>query len=164
MAKIHDLLYRRNVLNVLKCRIVTKNIHVEPGTFLDHGQSDPPGSNDRDGLSGYLVTEKWQIRMPEAPLVMACQVFRGPHLSRHRPKHKEGKLSRGFGQHVSRMSKWHLVLVGVGTIDIVKANRKLSHNFERTLSRFKNLGINLVPQRRNQPVDSRANFFKYQRL
>ena len=123
MAKIHDLLYSRNVLKVLICRVITKNIHVEPGTFLDHGKSDPPSSNDRDSLAGYLVTKKWQIRMPEPPLVITCQVLRRPHFAGQRPQHEEGKLSSGFGQHVSRVSKWDLVLVGIVTVDIVKANR-----------------------------------------
>ena len=37
VPQIHRLLDRGDVFVVLIRRIVTKNVHVEPGAFLDHG-------------------------------------------------------------------------------------------------------------------------------
>jgi len=41
-------------------RIITKDVHVEPGTFLDHGQADTSGANDSDRFACDLIAEKRQ--------------------------------------------------------------------------------------------------------
>ena len=69
MAQIHHFLNRLYILMILISRVIAQNVHIEPGAFLDHGQANAAGADDRDSLAGYFVAKKRQIRMPVAPLV-----------------------------------------------------------------------------------------------
>src|SRR6516162_5784799 len=57
------------------------------------------------------------------------------------------------------MREWNFVFVCIGAVDVVEADGDLGYNLQRSLARFKNLGINLVTQSRNEAVDPRFNFF-----
>src|SRR6266496_6316460 len=92
LPKVHSFLYRVYILVVLISRIVAKNIHIESSTFLDHGQADTAGADNRDGFAGDFIAQEGQIRMPEAPFVGAGEVLGWPKLSGQRAKHKECKL------------------------------------------------------------------------
>ena len=52
-----------------------------------------------------------------------------------------------------------LVTVGVGAIDIVKANCDLRDHFQRAFTRFKHFCIDGVAQCGDQSVDAAGNFF-----
>jgi len=129
MAQVHRFLNRLDEFVVLIRRVIAENIHVKAGTFLDHGKPDATSPDDRDGLACDFITQEWQVRMPESPLVFAREMFGAPQLSRQRPKQEECEFSRRFGEHVGGVCERNLVAIGVGAIDVVETNRKLSHNF-----------------------------------
>src|SRR5437764_11473596 len=56
VAQVHQLLNGGDILLVMKSRVVAKDVHFEPRTFLYHGQADAARADDRDGFSGDLVT------------------------------------------------------------------------------------------------------------
>ena len=128
---------------ILIGRVVAQDVHVEAGALLDQRQPDAPGANHGDGLARNLVAEKRQVGMPETPLLFAGEVLGGPHFARQRTQHEEGKLGRGFGQHVGRVRERNLVAIGVGAVDVVKADRDLGHHLQRLLAGFEDFGVNL---------------------
>src|SRR5436309_14201888 len=95
--KLLDRLY---IFMVLICRVIAEHVHVEPDTFLDECQSDSPSSNDRVSFAGDLIAQKWQIGMPESPLVLSRQMLGGPHFSGKRTHHEEGKLRGRLREHI----------------------------------------------------------------
>ena len=155
---------RLNVFVVFIRRVVAQKVHIKAGALLDHRQTNSPGADDRNGFAGDFIAQKRQIWMPESPLVIAGQVLRWPHLPRQHSQHEEREFSSRFREHVGSMGEGNFVLVGVRAIDVVKPNRELGHNFERSLAGFENFRINLVAQSCDQAVDSRAHFFQNQRL
>ena len=48
-----------------------ENVHVEADALLDHSETNAPGANDSDGLSGDFVSQEWKIGMPCTPLLVA---------------------------------------------------------------------------------------------
>src|SRR5581483_11801313 len=74
VPKIMNLLHGLDESIILIRRVVAQNIHVEPDTLLNEGLPDTAGPNYRHGLSGDLIPEKGQVRMPEAPLVLSRQM------------------------------------------------------------------------------------------
>src|SRR6266851_2543456 len=159
LAQVHRLLNCFYIFMVLIRRVVAENIHVEPSTLLDHRQTDAPCADDCDRLASYFVSQKRQIRMPEAPLVFAGQVFGWPQLARYRSQHEEGEFCCRLGENVGGISERNLVTVRIRAIDVVKTDSKLRDNFQRVLAGLKDFCVNLIPQCRDQAVDSRTRFF-----
>ena len=143
---------------ILIRRVVAQNIHIEPGTFLDHGQADPPGADDGHSLARHFVSEKRQIRMPVAPLVFPRQVFRRPHFSSQRAHHEKRKFRGGFGKHVRGVGERNLVAIGIGAVDVVEAHGDLRHNFQRPFARLKHFGVDWITQRGDQPIHPGLHF------
>src|SRR5207249_5091523 len=154
VPQIHGLLDRADELMILIRRIVAKHIHIGPGTLLDHRQPDAPRPDDRDRLPRNFITQKRQIRMPIAPLVLPRQMLRRPHPARQRPEHKKSKLRRSLGQHVRSIGERNFVPAGIAAIDVVESHGNLRHHLQRSLARLEDLRINLIAQRRNQPVNA----------
>src|SRR5215469_13610388 len=97
---------------ILICRVVAQHVHVKTNALLDERQSNPSGANHGDSLASHFVTQKRQIRMPESPLVLACQMFRSPHPPRQRTHHEERKLGCGLREYVRGMRERNLVMIG----------------------------------------------------
>ena len=57
-------------------------------------------------------------------------MFAGPEFPSECTHHEEGKLSGSFGQDVCGIRERNFVLVSVGTVDVVEANRNLCHDFK----------------------------------
>src|SRR5437588_5705278 len=125
---------------VLVGRIVAEDVHVEAGALLDHCQANASGSDDRYGLAGDLVAEKWQVGMPVVPLVFAGEMFSRPHLAREGAHHKKRELGGSFGEHVGGVGEWDFVTVRVGAIDVVEADRNLGDDFKSSFSGFEHFG------------------------
>jgi len=49
--------------------------------FLYHRQTDTSGADDRNGLAGHFIAQKWQVWMPVAPAVISQQMLGRPHLA-----------------------------------------------------------------------------------
>ncbi len=158
VAKIHQLLDGGDVLVVMIRRVVAKHVHVEPRTLLDHRQTDPPCTNDRDGFACDLVAEKRQERMPRWPLLIAHQALALPHLAREHAHHEKTELGRRFGEHVGRVGERDFVFVRVGAADVIEPDCDLGHDLECPLPGFENFGIDRIAQRRDQPVDAALHF------
>ena len=128
-GEIHRLLDRSHIVVILVRGVIAQNVHVEPGAFLDHRQTNSPGTDDGNRLAGNFVAEKRQEWMPIVPLVFPRQMLRGPQLSRQRAQHEECKLRRRFGEHICRIGKRNFVAIGVGAVDVVKADRNCATTF-----------------------------------
>src|SRR6266496_605728 len=109
LPKVHSFLYRVYILVVLISRIVAKNIHIESSTFLDHGQADTAGADNRDGFAGDFIAQEGQIRMPEAPIGGAGGVPRRAKLSGEPGQQEKSKPRGGLGQEVGGIRKRDLV-------------------------------------------------------
>src|SRR5260370_792792 len=155
MAQVHRLLNRVYIFMVLISRVVTENIHVKPSTLFDHRQANAARADDRDRLASCFVPQKRQIGMPEAPPVFACEVLGRPQLSGDSSQHEEGELRGRLGKNVSGVGERGLVTVRIRAIDIVKTYRELRDNLQRILAGLKDFCVNLIPQCRDQTVDSR---------
>ena len=68
--------------------------------------------------------------MPRRPLLFPHEPLALPHLARQYPHHEKGELGRRFGQNIGRIRERNFVLVSVGTVDVVEANRNLCHDFK----------------------------------
>ncbi len=146
------------------CRIVAKDVHVEPGAFLDHRQADTSGADDGDRFASDLVTEERQERMPRRPLLFAHQAFAPPHLAREHAHHEKCELGGRFGKHVGGIRERDFVFVRVGAIDVVEADSDLRHDLERPLPCFKHFGIDRISQRGDQAIDAALHFLDDQFL
>ena len=102
--------------------------------------------------------------MPGAPAVFAHQPLAGIELPRDAPQDEQREFARGLVQNVRGVREGNLVAVGVGAVDVVEADGVLGDHFEPPASGFENLGVNLVAQRRDQPVHAEANFLEDQTL
>ena len=102
--------------------------------------------------------------MPISPLVVAGEMLGWPHLAGQHTQHEKGELRSGFGQNVGRVGERNFIAVGIGTIDIVKTDGNLGHNFQRIIARFKNLGINRIAECGDQPVNARLHLIDDQAL
>ena len=149
---------------ILIGRIVAKDIHVEPGAFLDHGQANPSGADNRDRLSCDFVPQKRQVGMPVAPLVFPRQMLRSPQFSCQSAHHEEREFRGGFSQHVCGMSEGNLVPVGIGAIDVVESNCNLRHHSQFPFSCFEHFGVDRIAQGGNQTVNSRLHFLQHEAL
>src|SRR5580698_3146437 len=147
MAQVHNLLNCFHVVVILINRVVAQDVHVEAATLLDHSQADSSRADDRDGLSGYFIAKERKVRMPLSPLVVAREMFGGPHSSRQHAHHEERKFGSGFSQDVGSVGEGNLVAIGIGAVDVVEADGILRHDFEMTLAGFENLGIDGIAQR-----------------
>src|SRR4051794_25994928 len=110
-------------------RVVAQDVHVETGALLNHCQSNSPGANNRDRLASHLIAEEWKKWVPGWPFLLPHQALALPHLTRQHAHHQERELRRRFRQHVGRVRKWNLVLVSVGTVDVIETYRDLRHDF-----------------------------------
>ena len=111
-------------------RIIAEDIHVEAGALLDHGQPNPSRADNRDRLTGYLITQERKKRMPRWPPLLAHEALARVHLARQHAHHEKGKLSRRFGENIGGMRKWNFVSVGICSVDVVKAHRDLGDDLE----------------------------------
>jgi hypothetical protein len=102
--------------------------------------------------------------MPRAPLVFAQKFFGVPHPAGECAQHEESEFGGGFGQDIGGIGERDLVLVGVGAVDVVEADRDLRHDFQPDLPCFEYLRIDRIAQRGNQAVDAAADFFQDQLL
>ena len=154
VPEIHQLLDRRDELVILINRVVTRDIHIEPGAFLDDRQTDAASADNRDGFARDLIAKEWQKRMPRRPFLFAHQALALPHFAREHAHHEKRKLGGRFGKHVGGVRERDLIFVRVGAIDVVKADGNLRHDFERPLPCFEYFSIDRVAQRGDQPIDS----------
>jgi len=92
------------------------------------------------------------------------QVLARIHFARQHAQHKKSELGRRFGEHVGGVREWDFVFVGVGTVDVVEADRDLCHDLERVFACFKNLGVDGIAERCDQPVDAALHFVDDQLL
>ena len=138
---------------VLISGVIAQNIHIEPGALLDHGQPDAPSSDDRNRFPRHFVAQKRQVGMPVVPFVFTQKMLCRPHLPGQRAQHEEGKLCRSFSEHVGGMDERNLIAVGVGAIDVVKADSNLRHHSEFSLARLEYFSVDGVTQGGNQAVD-----------
>src|SRR5947207_12431039 len=92
VPEIHQLLDRRDELVILINRVVTKDIHIEPGAFLDHRQTDAAGADNRDGFARDLIAKEWQKRMPRGPFLVAHQSLALPRFAREHAHHEKRKF------------------------------------------------------------------------
>ena len=67
--------------------------------------------------------------MPRRPFLVAHEQFALPHFARQHSHHEKCEFCRGFGQHIGGVGEGDFVLVGVGAVDVVKADRDLRHDF-----------------------------------
>src|SRR5438876_8513000 len=102
--------------------------------------------------------------MPESPFVLAREMLGRPHFSRQRSQHEEGELCGGFRENVGSVGEGNFVAVRIGSIDVVKPDGKLRHDFQCASSGGKNLGVDGIAQRSNQTIDSRLDFLDDQLL
>src|SRR5262249_2265161 len=164
VAQIHQFLNGFEVVVILIRRIVAEDVHVEAGALLDHGQPDASGADDRYCLAGDFVAEKWEIRMPEAPRVLACEMLGSPHPAREVTHYEKSELGGGFSKNLSRIGKWNVVTVSVSTIDVVEPDSVLRHYFQMSLARFEDLGVDGIAKGGNETIDSGFNFVDDQAL
>src|ERR1700682_3153110 len=87
-----------------------------------------------------------------------------PHFACQHAHHEEGKLRGCLGEDVGRMSERDLVLIGVGTIDVVESPGNLRHHLQRVLARLENFSIDLIAQGCDQSIDTGFNLFNNQTL
>src|SRR5213078_328299 len=73
--------------------------------------------------------------------------------------HEKSELGGRFGQHVGGIGEWNLVLVSVGAVDVVEADRDLRHDLKRVLLRF-----DRIAQRRDQRINAALYFLDDQIL
>src|SRR5437868_11137346 len=78
VPEIHQLLDRRDELVILINRVVTRDIHIEPGAFLDDRQTDAASADNCDGFARDLIAKEWQKRMPRRPFLFAHQALALP--------------------------------------------------------------------------------------
>ena len=97
-------------------------------------QTDASRADDGDGFAGDFIAQKWQIRMPVSPLVFASEMLGWPHFSRQRAQHEKSEFGRRLGEHVGGIGEGNFVAVGVGAIDVVKADRELRDYLQLALS------------------------------
>src|SRR6185503_8899906 len=162
MAQVHRLLNALDELVVLICRVVAQDVHVETRALLDHRQPNAPGANNCNRLSGDLVAEEGKIRMPESPFVFQREVLGRPEPPRQVSHDEECELRGGLSQHIGCIRERDLVAVGVGPIDVVEADRQLRNDFQRAFAGFEDLGIDLIPQSRDQAINAGTYLFEKQ--
>src|SRR5579884_3423548 len=139
---------------VLVRRVVAQDVHVETCALFYERQTDAAGADDRDGLTGDLVAEKWEIRVPRTPVVFAQQFFRAPGLARQSAHHEEGKFGGAIREDVGGVGKRD-----PGAVDVVEANGVLGDNLQRSLPGFENFPVDGIAQRGDQAVDAATNLF-----
>ena len=144
--------------------VVAKDVHVETRTLLNHRQADASGADDGDGLTGDLVAEERQERVPGRPLLFPHQALTLIHLARQHAHHEKSELGGRFGEHIGRVRERDLVLVSVGAVDVVEADRDLRHDLERALPCFEDLGVDGIAKRGDQAVDPAFYFLDDQLL
>src|ERR1017187_275091 len=93
--------------------------------------------------------------MPITPLIFARQMFGGPEFAGERAHQEEGVLRGRFVQDVSGIGERDFVLVGIGSVDVVKTDGVLCDNFERAFPGGEHLGINRIAQRGDQAIHTR---------
>src|SRR5439155_25588331 len=164
MAQVHQLLYGNDVVVIMMRRVVAQHVHDEPPGLLDHRKTDASRADDGDGLSRDLVAKEGQEWVPRRPLLVTHKALALPHLARQHAEHEKSELSSRFGEHVGGIGEWYLVLVSVGSIDVVEADGNLRHNLERALPCFKNFGVDRIAERCDQAVDAAFHFFDDQFL
>ena len=89
-------------------------------------------------------------------------MFGGPEFAGERAHQKEGKLGCRFGQDVGGMSERDFVLVGIGAIDVVKANGDLCDHFERACPGSEDLGVDRIAQSGDQAIHAGLHLFNNQ--
>jgi hypothetical protein len=132
---------------ILISRVVAEDIHVESGTFFDHGQADASCANDGDRFARDLIAKEREERMPRWPPLFAHELLALPHFPREHAHHEKRELGRGFGKHVGRIRERDFVFVCVGAIDVIESDSDLRHNPQCPLPRREYFRVNRIPQR-----------------
>src|SRR5580704_1793528 len=100
--------------------------------------------------------------MPVSPLVVASEMFGGPHLASQHAQHEKLEFGCSFREHVGGVREGDTVTVSIGTVDVVKANRNLCHDLEVSFARLEYFSVNLVPQGCDQTVNAGFHFLDNQ--
>src|SRR5579872_2209236 len=149
VAEVHSFLSGFDVFVILVGHVIAQNVHIESGALFNQRQTNAPGADDRDGLSGNFVAEKRQVWMPISPLVFAGEMLSWPHLSRQHTQHEKREFGGSLSEHISGMGEGDFVTVGVGAIDVVETHRDLRDYFQTSLPRLEYFSVNRITQSRD---------------
>src|SRR5215475_808370 len=159
MPEIVRFLNTLDVFVVLVRRVVAENVHVEAGTFLNHGQADSARADDGDRLSGDFIAEEGQGWVPESPFVLAREMLGTPQLAGESAHHEEGEFRGCLCENVGGIREWNVIAVRVGAVDVVEAHGILRDYLKIAFPGVEEFRVDLVPKGGDQAINPRLELF-----
>jgi len=98
--------------------------------------------------------------MPVVPAILPHQLFPVPQFAGEGSQNKKREFGRGLGEHVGSVGERNLVAIGIGAVDVIEPNRKLGHNFQRSLPCFEHLSVDLVANRGDETIHAAAQLLE----